>query len=213
MAVRVAYSTHAPPDEIERITRFDFSCFTRLHSCERIEELLPAAKPWHLYGLPEEDGLTRALPPPQAPHPCTLPVWTLGRDTKDALVVESLDEPSIRSVDDSEESPDGLAVWSETVTVRIQERLWGSNSWPLGTVLRAQSDAGPSVRFLTELPVVLTKGKRFIVFPLEQDTVGRTLSMLHCGILEDLPENRRELARGAAMKDHFRGHEMSSSWW
>jgi hypothetical protein len=213
MAVRVAYSTHAPPEEIERLTRFDFSCFTRLHSCERIDELFPAAKPWHLYGLPEEDELTGTPPPPKAPHPCTLPVWTLGRDMKDALVVESIDEPAIRSVGDSEESPDGLAVFTETASVRIVEQLWGSSSWPHGTAVRAQSNAGPYVVSLPELPVVLTKGKRFIVFPVEQNTAEGTLSMFHCGILEDTAENRRELARGASMKDHFRGLEIVPSWW
>ncbi len=45
----VYFSTHTPPAEIERLTSYDFSCFTRFHPCAEIEDLLPAAQEWHLY--------------------------------------------------------------------------------------------------------------------------------------------------------------------
>src|SRR5262249_21329708 len=41
--VNVYYSTRTPPVEIERLTSYDFSCFTRFHPCARIIDLLPAA--------------------------------------------------------------------------------------------------------------------------------------------------------------------------
>jgi hypothetical protein len=38
--VSVFYSTHTPPAEIERLTSYDFSCFTRFNPCAQIVDLL-----------------------------------------------------------------------------------------------------------------------------------------------------------------------------
>ncbi len=54
----VYYSTHTPPAEIERLTSYDFSCFTRFNPCKHIEDLLPAAKEWHLYDNEDESSPT-----------------------------------------------------------------------------------------------------------------------------------------------------------
>lgn len=68
----VYYSTHTPPAEIERLTSYDFSCFTRFTPCAELEDLLPAAKEWHLY---KEDELKQSSLPEK---PCDVPIWALA---------------------------------------------------------------------------------------------------------------------------------------
>ncbi len=63
------YSTHTPPSEIMRLTSYDFSCFTRFNPCAHIEDLLPAAKEWHLYDNAYESSPT-VPPPPLQQHSC-----------------------------------------------------------------------------------------------------------------------------------------------
>jgi hypothetical protein len=50
----VYYSTQTPQPEIQWLTSYDFSCFTRFKPCAELEDLLPAANEWHLY---KEDEL------------------------------------------------------------------------------------------------------------------------------------------------------------
>jgi len=97
--VNVSYSTRTPPAEIERLTSYDFSCFTRFHPCARIVDLLPAAEEWHLYDSEYESSPTVPVPkerplseyPLPKPVPCSnIPVWAQARDAHYALAVEAL---------------------------------------------------------------------------------------------------------------------------
>src|ERR1700722_11391696 len=80
----VYYSTHTPPAEIQRLTSYDFSCFTRFNPCTELEDLLPAAKEWHLY---KEDDLKQSSSPEK---PWDVPVWAPARDARYVLAVEAL---------------------------------------------------------------------------------------------------------------------------
>ncbi|HEY1210367.1 MAG TPA: hypothetical protein VGE85_13425, partial [Terracidiphilus sp.] len=80
---RITYSTHTPQAEIEHLTSFDLSCMTRFwfHSCTTLGEVLPAAKPWHLY----HDNSPNSQPQQPAtlsPKPCNIPIWALARDAR-----------------------------------------------------------------------------------------------------------------------------------
>jgi hypothetical protein len=99
----VYYSTHTPPAEIVRLTSYDFSCFTRFHPCAEIEDLLPAAKEWHLY---KEDELKQGSLPPKT---CDVPVWALARDARYVLVAEALSTKIIKDHEyDREMTKSGL---------------------------------------------------------------------------------------------------------
>jgi hypothetical protein len=54
----VYYSTYTPPTEIQRLTSYDFSCFTRFNPCTEMEDLLPAAREWNIH----KEELQTALP-------------------------------------------------------------------------------------------------------------------------------------------------------
>ena len=69
MSVEVTYSTATPQDEIRRLTAFDLSCFTQWHPCTRVEDILPASRPWHLYRLDGDPALPdSASGPPSGLH-------------------------------------------------------------------------------------------------------------------------------------------------
>jgi hypothetical protein len=90
----VYFSTHTRPDEIDRLTSYDFSCFTRFNPCARLEELLPAAKEWQLYPdheLTEGELAARYQQDKErSERPCSVPVWALARDARYVLAVEAL---------------------------------------------------------------------------------------------------------------------------
>ncbi len=48
----VYYSTHTPPAEIERLTSYNFSCFTQIIRVRTHSRFTPASKEWHLYDDP-----------------------------------------------------------------------------------------------------------------------------------------------------------------
>ena len=85
------YSTHTPPAEIERLTSYNFSCFTRFNPCMHVEDLLPAAREWHLYDSEYESGPTVLAPKerplteysmPKSPPCSKIPVWAHARDVR-----------------------------------------------------------------------------------------------------------------------------------
>ena len=111
--VSVFYSTHTPPAEIERLTSYDFSCFTRFNPCARIVDLLPAAEEWHLYDSKYESSPTVPVPPPRpesSPYvpeplpPCSnIPVWAQARDARYVLSVEALSTEIVKNREDYRE--------------------------------------------------------------------------------------------------------------
>ena len=193
------YSTHTPPAEIERITSYNFSCFTRFHPCSEFEDLLPAAEPWHLYKerQPSVDLKPSTLP---ALH-CNVPVWALARDTRYALSVEALS----RTIEKHRE-PDNHYD-RELAKVRVISSLKEPAPWLAGMIVSAYPFRGNEYDSPPWAAEHLVPGKRFIVFPVGNDrkdqhvTKDSPITLEWCGVQEDTPEVRRDLEKGFAQND------------
>jgi hypothetical protein len=72
----VTYSTRTPSSEIDRLTSFNFSCLTQFSSCMELDQLLPAAKDWHLYHESDPPRTGRPLEPSRAIFLCGLSLGT-----------------------------------------------------------------------------------------------------------------------------------------
>ena len=195
------YSTHTPPTEIERLTSYNFSCFTRFKPCAHIEDLLPAAKEWHLYDNAYESSPTVQKPGPLPPPCSNIPVWAQARDARYVLAVESL---STEIVKHHENYGDYLR---ETTKVRVVSSLKEPAPWLPGAIVSADhiywlNDASQSSEGKHLVP-----GRRYIVFAIGNDrrdrllTKDSPLSFDRCGVQEDTPEIRRDLEKGFAQND------------
>jgi hypothetical protein len=185
----VYYSTHTPPAEIERLTSYNFSCFTQFIACSHIQDLLPASKEWHLY----DEYQSSPVPPP-----CSkIPVWAHARDVRYALAVEVL--PT--TADDQKYDP-GMT------KVRVVTSLKEPAPWLAGAIVRAYHYGNGHIP--PEKDEELVPGKRFILFPVGNDekhdilTKNSPIKLDRCGVQEDTPEIRSELEKGFAQNDTLR---------
>jgi hypothetical protein len=207
MSVEVTYSTATPQDEIRKLTAFDLSCLTRWHPCTRVEDILPASKPWHLYSL-EGDPLVTGQPGVQT-GPCNIPVWALGRDAISVLSIDVLSATATRDPFDG--------ALHEKARVRLIETLKGSAPWRPNAILFAYPYAGEQDNPPLEPPEHLNPGKRYLAVitypfheegdPPEPPEINGRIPAIHmdrCGVLADTPENRLELQRGYAQNDSLR---------
>ena len=175
------YSTHTPPAEIERLTSYDFSCFTRFDPCADLEDLFPVAKDWHLYN---EDPLKLRLLARK-----TLRRSCLGIGARRPLC------SGRRGY-----SPRGKQV-------RIIESLKQPPPWPIGAIVSAHTFDGYNYPPAEEDAEYLIPGKRFIVFPVGDDerhqllTRDSPINLERCGVQQDTPEIRRDLEKGFAQND------------
>jgi hypothetical protein len=183
----VYYSTHTPPAEIERLTLYDFSCFTRFNPCAELEDLLPAAKEWHLYN--NEDELKQS---PLREKPCDIPLWALARDARYVLAVEPLSTKIVK-----EGGYD-----REMAKVRVLSSIKEPAPWLPGAIVRAYPHISPRQEAEHLVP-----GRRYIVFPVGNDerdqliTKDSPLRFETCGVQEDTPGIYRELEKGFAQND------------
>jgi hypothetical protein len=202
----VYYSTHTPPAEIERLTSYNFSCFTQIIACSHIQDLLPISKEWHLYDDPYQSSPTVPIPPPRpessyvmpTPPPCSkIPVWAHARDVRYALAVEVL--PT--TADDQKFDP-------RMAKVRVVTSLKEPAPWLPGATVRAYPYGNGAIP--PEEGQDLIPGKRFILFPVGNDerhdtlTKESSIKLDRCSVMEDTPEIRRELERGFAQNDTLR---------
>jgi hypothetical protein len=207
--VSVFYSTRTPPAEIERLTSYDFSCFTRFNPCARIVDLLPAAREWHLYDSEYEYSPTVPEPKPRPfpapsmplPVPCSnIPVWAQARDARYALAVEALSTEIVKNPENHQEC-------RKVTKVRVVNSLKEPAPWLPGWIVNADNLEWFDKAWLSSQYHPLVPGRRYIVFPNVSD--GRTqlvtkdspLSFNRCGVREDTPEIRRELEKGFAQND------------
>jgi hypothetical protein len=187
----VYYSTHTPPAEIERLTSYNFSCFTRFHPCKEIEDLLPAAKEWHLY---KEDELKQSS---LSEKPCDIPVWAMARDARYVMAVEALSSKIVTRHEDYGDNRYELA------TVRVVSSLKEPAPWLPGTTISAYPYMWPPQK-------PLIPGRRYIVFPTGNDdrlhilTKDSPLTLERCGEQEDTPETRLDLEKGFAQNDSLK---------
>ena len=90
----VTYSPDASQEDIRKFTDYNFNCFTSMR-CTILEDLLPAAKDWHLYdppwGLPDDEPQESSRPP----APCRTSVWALGRDATAVAAVDVLSDEKV----------------------------------------------------------------------------------------------------------------------
>jgi hypothetical protein len=199
----VYYSTHTAPAEIERLTSYNFSCFTQFIACAHIDDLLPASKEWRLYDDPYQSSPTVPIPPPRPessyvmpiPPPCSkIPVWAHARDVRYALAIEVL--PT--TADDQKYDP-------RKAKVRVVTSLKEPAPWLPGAIVSAYSYGSGYIP--PEKGQDLVPGQRFIVFPVGNDekhdilTKDPPIKLDRCGVLEDTPEIRRELEKGFAQND------------
>ncbi len=192
----VTYSTHTPPHEIERLTAYDFSCFTRFDPCTELEDVLPAAKDWHLYR--DEDlaaNLPKPIPLPEAP--CDIPVWALARDARYILAIEALSTKKVSEQDSQR----------EVASVRIVGSLKESSPWLPGMTAQAYPFSGNDFASPPQEAEHLVPNKRYIVFPTGDDRRDQRVSkdsplrFERCGVKEDSSEMRSELEKGFAQND------------
>jgi len=210
MMLGITYSTRTPQAEIERLTSFDMSCLTRFFACKLPEDLLPAAKQWHIYHDDEQfaiDQQSKSLPP----KACDIPLWALARDSGTVFVVDTVSISQERSYESTNE-------WA---TVKVVSYLKGARHWPVGSMLKVLPFGGESNLPPFELAEHLTPGKRYVILPREEfygvpemyGPLGEApseprIGSPRCGVQEDTPEVRRELEKGFAQNDNLRGPEL-----
>ncbi|MGB8260496.1 MAG: hypothetical protein WCE75_09100 [Terracidiphilus sp.] len=195
-AAVVTFSTRAPTEEIEQLSSYDLSCLTRYFACQTLEEILPAARPWRLYH--EDEGAPAGTGDRASRGSCRIPLWALARDQQNVLLGEF---PGRISRYDEDRS---------LATVHFLGALKGE--------VRSPAELRPAAfvsSFQGEAAYPPIPGKRYILMPLE-DYRGRTenvgkdvpaVELPRCGVWEDTPANRAEVARGMAMNDDLRGPE------
>lgn len=194
----VYYSTHTPPAEIERLTSYDFSCFTRFKPCAELEDLLPAAKEWHLY---KEDELKQSSLPEK---PCDIPVWAMARDARYVLAVEALSTKIVKDHEDYGE------YYREVAKLRVVSSLKEPAPWLPGATVDAHLLYWLNSSSTFSEDEHLVPGRRYIVFAIGNDqrdqlvTKNSPMSYERCGVQEDTPEVRHELERGFAQNDTLR---------
>jgi hypothetical protein len=207
MMVAISYSTHTPQAEVERLTSFDLSCLTRFFFCKMPEDLLPAAREWHIYHDDEIyaiDQQFKSMPP----RACDIPLWALARDSGTVLVVDGI------SV--SQEEYGGLSY--EWAAVKVVSFLKGAKRWPVGSMIKVLPFGGQMASPPFQLAERLAPGKRYVILPSEglygkpelygplSDTTHEPqIGLPRCGVQEDTPEVRRELEKGFAQNDDLRG--------
>ena len=195
------YSTHTPPAEIERLTSYDFSCFTRFNPCAHIEDLLPAAKEWHLYDNAYESGSTVPKPGP-LPPPCgNIPVWAQARDARYVLAVEALSTEIVKHHEDYGE------YHREVTKVRLVSSLKEPAPWLPGAIVSTDHLFWANDASTSSEDDHLVPGRRYIVFAIGNDsrdqliTKDSPLRFDRCGVQEDTAEIRHELEKGFAQND------------
>jgi hypothetical protein len=206
------YSTHTPPAEIERLTSYNFPCFTRFNPCTYIQDLLPASREWHRYDNVNECNSSPTVPVPKPctfseysvpkPAPCSsIPVWAQARDARYVLAVEALSTKIEKVHEDYGEYR------NEATKVRVVGSLKEPAPWLPGAIVNADhiywlNDASQSSEGKHLVP-----GGRYIVFAIGNDrrdqlvTKDSPLKFERCGVQEDTPEIRRHLERGFAQND------------
>lgn len=192
------YSTRTPQNQIERLSSYDFSCFTRFSPCAQLGDLLPEAKEWHLYDHAYDPVPMSAPPFP----PCNkIPVWAQVRDARYVLTVEVLPTKVVKkTLNGSENQQDGARV-------RIIDSLKEPAPWLPGTLASMRSrDAYQTASSFNAVEPMLP-GKRYIVFPIGNDrrdqvvTKDSPLTFDHCALREDTLEIQQELHKGLEQND------------
>jgi hypothetical protein len=199
MGAVVTYATNAPVDQIERLTSFNFDCITRFHPCRFLGDAFPAEWDWNLYRVPRPGQMWKPEVPAPV-RPCDIPVWALGRDFTDIIVMD------VKS-----------SMWKDDDEWRGPYTLVRGN---VAAALKGGADHAPGTRIAVEPHIADTSpswgtsefmqpGKHYVVFfeGGDRDPRSAAIKLEPCGVQPDTPEVRAEVAKGIAMNDNLRGPE------
>ena len=189
MLGEATYTPQLPHSEIVRISSYDLSCLIALSQrCLRLEDILPAARDWHLYDEPTG-------PPAIIPRPCVAPAYALARDSDLTFEGEVLSTHS-----EQQRGPEGNFYSVQSAEVRVGDVLKGALSFHRGdlqTVMPYFHEASWDTYTSETLPV----GQHFILF-FDEDpshTIGTVIPLEPCGFVENTPGNLREVQRGVSL--------------
>ena len=207
MALDITYSITTPLNQVRPLTSFDLSCITRWKPCLFPEDILPSARPLHVY-YPYDSPHTDL---PEPARPCEIPIWTLGRDAISVFSIEVLSSAT--------ETYKYSGLPYEKAKVRLLEILKGSVSWARGATLIVQPYSGDQINPPFDPPEHLVLGKHYLLLvkyhledldrnhpPSPPDLIDGLpgIRLDRCGVLDDTPQNRAELARGFTQNDNLR---------
>ena len=193
MSSDVTYSEQTPQAEIRRLTSLNLSCITQIIPCTKVEDLMPAARDWHLYD--------HYYLGPSSTNPCDIPLWALGREATEALAVETI------YAKNTEGDPHTRNRQRQLLQVKVLESLKGPSPWPPGSIIQPDDIIGEvgssSIHEETQA------GKHYILLTkFEKHRALHEVDLLPCGIRADMPQTRAELVKGFAQNDALRGPEL-----
>jgi hypothetical protein len=194
--VEFTYTSSLLHADLVRLTAYDLSCLTRLHSCTQIGDLLPAGHDWHFY-----DGNMMGPPVSGGPNPipCRTAPRALGRDAEIVLEVEPL---SIEKHLDAWTVP---PLTDELTHVRLLRVVKGILDAAPGATLLIFPFPGSNFDKPIELPEHLSRGHRYFVL-LDSSEAGKDgqFRAPRCGVLDDTPSNLTDLQTGIAQDIPYR---------
>lgn len=183
----VQYSTDISQSDLNKLTAFNLGCITSFRPCVWLEDVLPAAEQWQLYGYPWA---------PLAPDhhftlkPCRVPIWALGRDTRTAIIGDTISTVQQKLEDGN---------YYEGVSLRVVSSIPNSK-WRSGnhlTVLPYPEEPAMSEH--------LIPGKRYIVLLDDWNASATYVGIRRCGVLDDTPQTRLELNKGFIQRNSYKG--------
>jgi hypothetical protein len=194
--VEFTYTSSLLHADLVRLTAYDLSCLTRLHSCTQIGDLLPAGHDWHLY---DGDMMGPKVSGGPGPIPCRTDPRALGRDAEIVLEVEPL---SIEKHLDAWTEP---PLTDELTRVRLLRAVKGIFDTAPGATLLIFPFPGSNFDKPTELPEHLVPGHHYFVL-LDSSEAGKDgqLRAPRCGVLDDTPANLAALQTGIAQDIPYR---------
>jgi hypothetical protein len=204
MSGELTFTPFLPVADLRRMTNYDLSCLTRWHHpCLLLQDVLPEAKIWDLYG----EGEPHSGPPSHEvlPKSCQIPVFALARDIPNIVVVDALSTTK-KAGQPGAEYPENRE--SETARVRVAQVLRGSSNLSPNYSFEVRAYSGDHyVSFYAGQ--ALEAGKRYVLFlddpPSDAEMAASPFVLLdQCTALEDSPEVRNQIVEGLARLDPLR---------
>jgi hypothetical protein len=180
--VSVSVTPYVAPEEIQRLSQVNFSCFTSLRPCRGHEGLAPVAsaelaKYQKEFSITDHVGCSPAV------------VRDISRDTEAAAIVEFLADHSTPAYEGDD---------NHTLQVRLLERIKRADFWPIGAdqILHAEPISTKPFDELSRL----RPGNRLIVLFQHAGWWSNSTDLYAelCGVLPATPENLQMVRAGAA---------------
>jgi hypothetical protein len=200
LAGEVTYSTRTPQSQIDELSDFNLSCFTRFVPCKFLPDLYPAARGAHLSWM-FDFGISRTTPLPTAPD-CNIPVWALGRDFNSISEVKTLTTTMVKG------ESYGYPKLMERGRVQVLSTLKGSRRME-GLAVDAFPFAGDLDALEPKVAEHMQVGQRYLLLWQDEGSdppMPPGFSLQPCGVQPDTPQVLDGLKRGMAMNDEYKDH-------